>query len=478
MTTTSTRFELARVQLQFDTPFRVGAGGWDPLVDAFFATDANGLPALPGTSIAGVMRHAARAAWGERETAAVFGFQRGNEGRASRVRVSWGQVHDAQDRPVPFWGANLAGDDVLVALAAGVVRDHVRIGPRGTVDGTGKFDEQVVLAGARFTFELLLDAGSGRSMVELLGLLASPTVRLGAGSRKGLGRFHVNAVGRSFDLANASDREAFARLPVGLHEPVPAGLLQPLEGVEAPTSRRWVTGTLTLEPVDFWMVGGGDPWREDAHRRSQRGEEAWIDMVPVEMAEITWSGGAGRVAPPRPVVPGSSLKGVLRHRVAFHARRLAHRYCDPEQDVDLAAEEVVEEVDALFGSIKTGDEGRPGRILLADGRVDGERRGRLDHVSLDRFTQGPLDRALFSEAPLFGGLVQFDLALDLGADTGAVDHRGDREDGVSDRALAALRHALDDLCAERLPIGAGANRGHGYCRGRISWKDGNTPWTT
>lgn len=461
-------FELARVTLEFTSPFRIGAGGWDPLVDAFFATDANGLPALPGTSIAGVLRHAATDAWGKEAAERIFGFQERNDGRASCLRVSWGQVHGQDNQPVPFRGANL-DDPVLAALAAGVVRDHVRIDVRGTADDAGKFDEQVAPAGARFTFELVMLEGSGVTLADILGLLRSPSVRLGSGGRKGLGRFEMRAKGAGFDLRDSKSRALFETLPTGLHEAVPEGLLAEITPEPPASSQRWRTGTLELQPVDYWIFGGGDPWREPEHRRQQGGEE-WINMVPVEMRRVEWTSGKGVVTDPVPVVPGSSVKGALRHRVEFHARRRARRFCDVSSDaVGQVGSELDRSVSALFGRIKgreSDDDGRPGRLLIADGRARDFAWGRLDHVSLDRFTQGPLDRALFGEAPLFGGTIELDVALDVGV--------GD--DRVSDDALRALEEAFQDLCSERLAIGAGANRGHGFCLGTLTWDGGASPW--
>jgi CRISPR/Cas system CSM-associated protein Csm3 (group 7 of RAMP superfamily) len=440
---------------------RVGVGGWDPLHDASFATDANGLPALPGTSIAGVLRHAAADAWGDAESVqAVFGFQRRDQGRASRLEVSWGQVHGQHDLPVPFLGATLGGDEVLAFLAAGVLRDHVRIGARGAVDGRGKFDELMVPAGARFTFELALHEVPGKTLADLVALLHAPSIRLGAGSRKGLGRFRVvQAAGRSFDLAKTEDRRSMSELPRGLHDAVPQGFLQPVCPPTPQGSVRWRTGTLVLDPQDYWIIGRGDPHRPE-HRKGKGDEARYVDTVPVEQRRVVWAEGAGRLEDPEPVVPATAVKGALRHRMAFHARRLRGQFCDEVNPAegDFTDPDSVPEVREVFGTVKDRTDGLPGRVLLSDGRATGWRWGRLDHVSLDRFTQGPMDHLLFSEAPLYRGRIQLDVAVDV------------RELGPE--ARVALRRALDDLLQGRLAIGAGASRGHGYCVGEIAWTDG------
>lgn len=255
-------FEIARVTVELASPCRVASGDGDDLNDAVFAVDANGLPTLPGTSIAGVLRHAfavERGAQADRgREARAFGFQETVKGQSSRVEVSFGHVHDSRDRPVVFRGADL-GDDVLAFVAAGIPRDHVRISARGAVDGRGKHDELVVPAGARFTFELVIHADAGTNAAEMVGLLGAPWMRIGARTRSGLGRIRVvRAASRRFDLADARDRERFLLVPRGLHEAVPPGLLEEVVPARPHGPEGLVTGTLTLEPKDFWMVGRGD----------------------------------------------------------------------------------------------------------------------------------------------------------------------------------------------------------------------------
>ena len=47
---------LARVTIEFLTPFHVGNGQPDDLTDSPVIRDPSGLPTIPGSSIAGVLR--------------------------------------------------------------------------------------------------------------------------------------------------------------------------------------------------------------------------------------------------------------------------------------------------------------------------------------------------------------------------------------------------------------------------------------
>lgn len=486
------RFSVARITLEFLSPVHIGTGRGDEIADAVFAANADGLPVLPGASIAGVLRHAWAEAHGEDSrdehkvtaTNHAFGYQlrsKGDDragGAAANIEVSFGHPHNANDRPVPFWGGKNDGDPVLAALREGIDRDHVRIDAHGVADGRGKFDRRVVPAGARFTFELFVHEGAGPTVAQLLGLLAG--VRLGAHTRSGLGKFKVvQALARDFDLTKAKDFDDFSRLDPDLHEPLPAGLLGRCDP-EPPKDGPRVTATIRIEPESWWMFGGGTPTRQDHRRKGKgKGDEARrLDRVNVHEPQITWANGRGTVTTGEhepDVAPASGLKGALRHRVAFHARRKAGEWArsdrllgEPGEPPRLPPPDEEPTVQRLFGAIaKSKDagtqKGRTGRLVLDDGVITGDKAGVLDHVSLDRFTQGTVAGLLFDEGPRFGGTLEFQLTVDT----------RDRRDPVTPDDRFALRAALEDLVTGRLAFGAASSRGLGVARsGTVTWSDG------
>jgi RAMP superfamily len=75
---------------------------------------------------------------------------------------------------------------------------------------------------------------------------------------------------------------------------------------------------------------------------------------------------------------------------------------------------------------------------------------RIAHVSIDRFTGGALDSALFTERPLWRGTFPAITILILEADR------------LSKKARLAFKATLDDLVESRLALGGGAGRGLGY----------------
>ncbi len=416
--------------------------------------DPNGLPAIPGSSIAGVLRSAFRAGGNETLENLIFGFQspagteRGMR-QGSRLNVSWARIHDRHNRPVCELRESISEDDpVLRDALHPTLRDHVRINPRGVAANQGKFDEFVVSAGHRFTFELEFLArhhGEGRAEDEeawerLLGLLSHPDTRFGGKTRRGLGKFSVKkCLTRTLELGDDEDFAAYLNHNANLEETPKNWEEKKTFGIDFEP-----LAELRLQPRFFWMFGGGaDP---DA------------DMTPVRDSRIDWSGETGK---PETLyyLPGSGIKGALRHRTLFHACRLAEVWAgDPEDKID----GIEAEVDELFGFEKKDETGQRGHVFIDDiylpeHKIPEEAESFLPqphlqhHVSIDRFTGGARESLLFNEKPLFRGK-PITIAVHLAKDAPSHDHL----------AVRALSCALDDLENGRLALGGGVGRGLGF----------------
>jgi len=458
------RFDLGLVTIEFVTAMLIGAGDSDGLHDDVFVTDANGLPAIPAPTIAGILRHAL-AGTGDPSAdptcRALFGFQAGSEGQASAVRISFGHLHDGSDLPVPARGAS--EDDVTRFVRAGCTRDHVRIDGRGVVDDRGKFDELVVPAGARFSFEVSVDHAAGKRFADMLALLGQAQVRMGRRSRSGLGQFRVvRAACTTVDLTRPEGVERMARLPVCLRELAEnkGDLLDPVPLGRGVAAEGWARCRVELEPEGTWMIGGGDP----SGREPSEGRTNEWDRLPLTEGRLHWKDAGGKsvgevrrgVDAPF-LVPGSSVKGALRHRIGFHARRLEGQWLQPGQG---RPSPVQAEVD-LFGSARDDEGGSPGRVFFSDVCLQPTEVAYvpLQHVSLDRFTQGPMDHLLFDELTLGAASIVLELFV----------RDPESLDAVARQAFA---RALEDLCQGRLAVGVG--RGQGRFRGKVEWLDGGS----
>lgn len=454
---------LARCVLEAATPLSLSTGNPDGVFDTALVIDANGLPALPGSSLAGVLRHLWRETYGAHvHDDTLFGYQAGNQGDASRFGVSWGALLDSEDRAAEGLLAVQDPDRLedpiyrhaLALLDEPVFRNRVRIGHRGAADDRAKFDRAVLPKGHRFAVELRLWSAHADDpdWTRLLNLLAHPALRLGGATRAGLGKLRLVACHqRAFDLSSADDIAAFRTLSPELHATNGLTVYKP-----DPGTKGYITGTLKLAPRGFWRIGQrATDLRDDATKPA--------DLVPVTETLIERAAaGQPRVVPDaeRLLLPASSLKGALAHRMSFHARRFSGDWAVEEHP---PRDERAGPTDALLGTIKGKAGGHAGALFIDDAYIplQKDRLKEVPHNSIDRFTGGVRNRVLYSELSLHGndGPIEIRLTLD--------ERRVTRNGADLSILRRAFKAALDDLCQGRLALGSRTTTGNGFFTGTL-----------
>lgn len=427
--------------------------------------DANALPAIPGAGLQGVLCRLAAEVHGEEFASEMFGREdAGGDGAAGRVLCGWACIHDADGTAVS--GLRLAGldtsdDDVLRLLTRPepLWRDHVALNDRHSVDDRRKFARAAVPVGTRFSVELSGwgDDAFRDKLIEVVSLFRHPRLRFGAGSGRGYGRIRLLAA--SHEAPSLDDPAALRRLR---GQPPSESLSTDVLGVLGiPTGDDADTVlTLHLRCTDLLRIGAVGPHAQSLTHDAQRARCATSggivendDLGPPERQDgdailtllreprIVWNGNRGRSieidddpgANPaeqlRFPVPGSSIRGTMAHRMLFHANRSSGRCIDADAwhaEADEERREALQatydgyrqrppDLEAFLGAVKEStnsedvadDSGRAGRVLFDDAEAIGV--GwivGLDHVSIDRFTGGAQDGALFREETLLGGRIE------------------------------------------------------------------------
>ena len=323
----TTRY-VSRIVLEAKTPFAIGSGEKDLLTDALVAKDVNGLPYLPGTSLAGVIRSACDATM---QDATVFGYQNNKEGHGSRVIFSDGVMIGKEGKPIDGLKVIDRNDDFYAHFITLPVRQHVRINSKGSTDKGGKFDEQVTYKGTRFCFEMeLLSTGSAEDAEAyntILEALCKDTFRVGSGTRNGFGLMKVISLQRrDYNLDNGDDLESYVSRSASLDK-VLAGAKEMV--IASQSDKRWQRYTLTLKPADFFLFGSG-MGDEDA------------DITPVSEAYIEWTDGKPTFKERGVLIPATSVKGALAHRTAYYWNKLNNRFADCDGDKPLTGDDVAD----------------------------------------------------------------------------------------------------------------------------------------
>jgi len=462
------------------TAVHVGGEGATLSQDMPLARDGRDRLFIPGTSLAGPMRSWWEARFGERSAREIFGYTARDAGKARKAGEPEGASRiTVLDVPLDARDADVE------------TRDHVTIdAATGAAADKGKYDREVVPAGASGTVRLRFEIGSGRASPDgatdaevqldrfaaLVNALTRGEIQIGGAKTRGLGRVRLQV-----DRA-----ESFSPTAHG-------GMLALLRARTDPAKRGdsfdWETRAARAD-------GSG--------RRIVRLSVRWTSELPVfslgpspasaaDMAPLISGQGDGSL-----MLPGSSIKGVLRAQAARIANTVAG-----EAGRDLVA--------ALFGAPgkpkqkkndgedagPTKDRGpRPGlgAVSVADcpigptiarrdwsaldaGGDESDRVSRAtaaldaattlkgwrfaDHVAIDRWTGGASDGALYTVLePGSGQSGSFEISLDL-------DRLGFDEIGPDDRrragnaAVVLFLLTLRDLVLGRVTFGFGANRGNG-----------------
>lgn len=468
-------FHIARVTLETVTPLSIASGKANGVFDTSLVMDANGLPTIPGSSLTGVLRHLYQAEYGETGTNELFGYQDrqdSDKSQPSRLNVSWGCIQGSNGKAIQ--GLCLDTDaikqDHILKIALSLAdapanRDRVKLNHKGASANTGKFDRAVLPAGYRFTVELSLwsDTPNDAQWERALELLHHPLCRLGGSTRAGLGKLKVIEVQELItDLNQEAGRKIFTALSRDMNSRT-GFKIRKLPSNE--NSNTVVTATLTLKPNSYWRIGQG----EKPNLADSNGKTA--DLLPKLEQRINWQQNKAEGAVEQLLIPGSSVKGALSHRIAFHANRFSEqpRWADDMTEDELNTydkSEHCEAVQQLFGFAndeqRRGEQkGQAGCVFIDDAyqTFSPSDLQIIMHNSIDRFSGSVRDHMLFSEEMVWGKGVELSVTIKKDA-------------AITTTAKKALQHALDDLCQGRLALGAGVSKGHGLFTGNLKWSDG------
>ena len=451
---------LSRITLEALSPLVIGSGNKNIKTDSVVAKDVNELPYIPATTLAGLIRHSL-----PEEQRKWMGYQTKEESYGSQLILSEAKILSEDGKPID--GLSNKEDAVKQLCYQLPIRQHVRINHQGVAEKNGKFDEEIVPKGMRFCFEmeLISEEDDNEIMDKILSTIQSNGFRIGSGSRSGFGQISiVSILHRKLNLSIPEDLKLYLSKSSSL-ENIWEGF-EPYTLAEN-TNTDYISYELTLQPTDFMFFGAGF------------GNEC-SDMTFVREPVIQWDNDDRACIIEKEkviLIPGSSVKGALAHRTAYHYNKLKDCFADGKSAEELQEHvgKKNEAVELLFGSEgeNKGKNKKRGNILISDiiqTQTEELEKKVLNHVKIDRFTGGAVPGALFSEEVLYSPKTFFTLKLLLykAAITEGKENKENKED-----ILKAFEAALTDLCKGYLPLGGGVNRGNGTFKGILK-KNGET----
>jgi CRISPR/Cas system CSM-associated protein Csm3 (group 7 of RAMP superfamily) len=428
---------VVRGTFELETAMHLGGEGTGRVDMPVLRDPREGVPLLPGTTLAGALRNALAdrlAGYGEKEpdtVSALFGGGRGDD--------------DGSQSPLIVF-------DALGRLPEGLgieIRDGVAISPvSGTAEDHKKYDYEVLPAGTTFAVRMDLlvpvDANEKRlveALASALNAFSHGGNALGAKRSRGLGRVRATWAAKRFDLESSGGWMAWVRSdhadPIGVI-PTQSCIRDVLDGA-APAEFTPLTllgDTRRRVVLDLELI-----LTHDILVRSPGTEPGAPDVSHLS------SGG-------KPVLPGTSLAGVMRAQATRIAKLVRSRQDDADRWID-----------RLFGPRFQGQRPSPdhqphaSRVRVGEAIIEGTRAQRQTRVAIDRFTQGVVPTALFDEQTEVGGRAALRLEL-------CAPRAGE---------LGLILLVLKDLLSGRLPVGGTSSVGRGGVTGTatVTFHDGS-----
>lgn len=454
-----------RLVIETTSPMAIQSGGRESLFDTQLARDANGLPYIPATAIAGVWSHLVESQLGEQVKLKWFG----TTDSSSVISITSGLIHDSTNKPVVGLKSKqvLAEDRLLSVYLQDqpLHRERVKINDRGVAFDSGKFDQLMLPTGTRFSLsfswsDARLDAEDIAHWQAVLACWADRRFVLGGSTRNGLGQFKV-----------IDHKETLVELKKGadsVSDFVEArDLSQALKGNGEPAwarqNKAMLFAELPLQALDNWRCGAGSYLLGE--------DKADADILTYSETSVIWQQGKGSLAQPQALLCGSSIKGILAHRIAFHYRRHTQDWAEEfDNKLEREWQEIIDRGETLpansfseychqqwqqapeglrgvFGHAdKAHHNSFAGCLYVDDSQLDYSHTLIRQHNSIDRFTGGVRQGALYNEQLLYQP--KFTLSLWLSPDA-----------ELDPPLQLAIKDTLDDLQQGLLPMGAGSGRG-------------------
>lgn len=330
--------------------------------DIHVQRNKQGKPLIPGTSMCGVLRCFISESLGENKEKMVFG---GSDNTDTQSLV---QVFDT------------VLDKYSVAFRDGVaITDHTGVAKEGS-----KYDYEVVDQGEGvFRLEAVIRQCQSDEKDEIHNAVIQikekleKGIYLGAMTSKGLGLVQLKkAVLNSYDFVDSfEDVKAWFMKPVLLYEDV-SDCIEESSDIDAYPAAPFFEGDFELDSTMIIRTENLDIKEErDKH----------IDKVFLKNSSGQY------------VVPGSSIKGVLRHQARYILDRVWKYYDYKERE-----EKIEGFINDLMGYSKDKEHRKKSRFYVYESVLtDAVKEKEITRNRIDRFTGGTIDSSLFTNVPVY-----------------------------------------------------------------------------
>lgn len=398
------------------SPLRVSSGD-NEFTDNDLMLDGRGCPFIPGSSVAGVLRELCRT--------------RIPSLSDKDIRTLFGYIEDGK----------ISGSHVLISDAVGpkeascadyfiTVRDGIRLDEWGITIPEHKYDFQTVETKMPY-YSVLEWTGDEDSYQEeivkglelLMKVIASDGISFGARTTRGYGNMLATVKKKTFEFP--AKREEWLKFDA----------LDEESFVDADHVEGEVLQDDFIKIHADIEIEGSFSVRVSTARAESLPDGSIPDSIPLYTSQT--AGDSER----HPVIPGTSWAGVFRH----HMQALLRQTGILEKKGQYAAE-----LNKIFGIGEKKGEYTRSAICFGESVIRDGSPYSLTRNAVDRFTQAPRNKALFTDQFWQGGNGELNITIE--------------KKKINKLQAQLLAISLIDLDMGLLSFGAGAETGHGRCR--------------
>lgn len=332
------------------------SNGEGELTDQDVICDAAGTPFIPGSSLAGAMRDyiEPESSIEEDMEKCIFGFEKNDEnGRMSSIFIS---------------------DFTFLNQPTITVRDSVALTPKKTAITGAKFDMEVIDTGAKgyFYMEMVVrsednEADMKKQLSRIFSGWKKRDIRLGAKKTRGYGEIRLDSVKEKiFDASNILEYANVYQYEKNKEIFAEASILEDIQIDE--NSGKYITIKLPL------ILEGGISIRQYS-----------VEKGKPDFSHITANG--------KPVIPGTSMTGAIRHRIQLILTQLG-------------IEDTQKIINKMFGYVDVENKGQQAHkslVIVNECILNGSKALTLVRNGISRFEAGTKQSALFKEISFVGG---------------------------------------------------------------------------
>lgn len=430
-----------KITFQLDSPLCIGSGRND-ITDQDILRDARGIPYIPGSAVAGVLREACQGIMDDKAWKYYFGYSSTNT--ENKVKSD----DDIIESQIIFYDATLVGDNEdkegnpKYRISQ---RDGVALNEYKSAKKQAKFDWEILEGDCKFqTFieisEEQSDVNEKVKADEVLTNIAKiwkeTDIRFGAKTTRGYGKIcNVEIIGKNFDFTLKDEISSWLDFDIFEENSWKNAILYKDMLNTLMKDSIWALKDNNRLSLELRLEGGLSIRRYSTECSDEESSPDQEQLTTVKFDK----NGSEEVA----VIPGTTWAGAIGHRM----EELID--CSKVKEVERGKGDIQKYY--YFGTVNSKVKEKS-LIYFSESKLTGGQFKKMSRNAIDRFLGSTAEGALFTEKIYIGGETTLDISFGDPYNT-AVSY--------SDDFIKALAATLTDLHEGYLAVGGATSVGRG-----------------